>query len=374
MSFLTLFFERSYKNILKPILFRFDPELVHNHFIKIGSKLGEHRLTRLLTQLAFDFESPILEQIVAGMKFRNPIGLSAGFDKDANLVEIIPKVGFGYMEVGTVTLEPYRGNPTPRLMRLPNSKALVVNFGLKNIGVRRIIQKLSRKLRRDFKFAISVGKTNSPDTNSLQSGIRDYFGCLNELVSANVGDFYVINISCPNTFGGEPFTTKIRLEKLLAKLVKVKTEKPIFIKMPINLVWKDFDLLLKIIIKYRLAGVIIGNLNKDRSRPEIKDFIPENQKGGISGLPTQKLSDELIGKTYQKYCKKLAIIGVGGVFSPADAYRKIRLGASLVSLITGVIYEGPQLIGKINSELVEMLQKDGFGSISEAIGAEHRSI
>jgi dihydroorotate dehydrogenase subfamily 2 len=285
----------------------------------------------------------------------------------------MPEVGFSYMEVGTVTTDPYTGNPGPRLWRLPNSKALVVNFGLKNIGVKRIIQKLRDYKRTNFVLGISIGMTNSVKNKSIEAGVEDYYQCLRSLVRARIGKLYVINISCPNTFGGEPYTTPNKLDKLLKKLTTVKTRKPVFVKMPINLSWLEFEALLKVIVKYPMAGVIIGNLNKDRSRSEIKDPLPVSVKGGISGLPTQALSNTLIGKTYRKYGKKLTIIGVGGVFSAKDAYTKIRLGASLVSLITGMIYQGPQLIGQINEELVGMLEKDGFKSLSEAVGADSRT-
>ena len=220
----------------------------------------------------------------------------------------------------------------------------------------------------NYPISISIGKTNSTKTASQKAGIEDYYDCLKEFANAGIGDFYTINISCPNTFGGEPFTTPESLDPLLKKLQMVKTNKPIFLKMPINLEWKEFKQLLEIALKYKVNGVIIGNLNKDRQDPAIKDIIPEHVQGGISGKVTWALSNKLIYQTYKAYGKKLIIIGVGGIFSAEDAYKKIKRGASLVQLITGMIYEGPQLIGEINQGLVELIKRDGYKNISEAVG------
>lgn len=184
-----------------------------------------------------------------------------------------------------------------------------------------------------------------------------------------MGDMYTINISCPNTFGGEPFTTVKKLDKLLKKLVTVGHKKPMLVKMPINLALSEFEDLLKVIVKHKFSGVVIGNLTKEREKHLIKDPIPKGVKGGISGRPTWKLSNELISKTYHKYGNKLKIVGVGGVFTAEDAYEKIRRGASLVQMITGMIYGGPQIVGKINRGLVELLERDGYGSVGEAVGS-----
>ncbi len=361
-----------YKKTLKPILFKFDPELVHDHFTKAGHLLSRYSATRKVTKAIFSYQDERLVQTIAGIRFPNPVGLSAGFDKDANLLQILPSLGFGFMQVGSVTLKAYEGNPKPRLYRLPKSKGIVVYYGLKNTGVEKIIQKIKGFGRIKFPYSVSIAKTNDSCTVELLDGINDYFGSLDKLVREGVGDMYTINISCPNTFGGEPFTTPDKLDALLSKLKSIETKKPIYVKMPINLAWEDFNELLKVIVKHKLNGVIIGNLQKDYKDSSIKDSIPENIKGGISGKPTWELSNDLIAKTYKEYQGKLTIIGVGGIFSSEDAYEKIKLGANLVQLITGMIYEGPQLIGEINKGLVELLEKDGLNNISEAVGMYHK--
>jgi dihydroorotate dehydrogenase len=358
----------SYRNFIKPIFFKFDPELVHDRTSRLGRILGAVLPLRWLTKVLLNYNHESLAQEMFGIKFANPVGLSAGFDKNAKLIKILPAVGFGFYEIGTVTDQPYAGNPKPRLYRLPKSKALVVYYGLMNEGVRKIVARIKAYGRYEGALAVSVGKTNSEATKTEAAGIEDYYNCFKYIVEQNVGDFYDINISCPNTFGGEPFTTSAKLERLLTKLDTIKTVKPVFIKMPIDLNIAEFDKLLKVIITHNVQGVIIGNLTKDKAANTIKDLIPLHVKGGISGKPTWELSNRLISYTYQNYGERLKIIGVGGIFSAADAYYKIKLGASLVQLITGMIYEGPQLIGEINRGFAKLLRQDGFKNIYEAIG------
>ena len=371
MNLKAYFFETTYANILKPVLFKLDAERVHDSITFLGKHLGKIMITKSVIRKLFHYKNGVLQQNILGITFPNPVGLSEGFDKDANLVNILDDVGFGFMQVGSVTLKAYAGNAKPRLYRLPKSNGIVVNYGLKNIGVDNIIDKLKDFNNSNFPISVSVAKTNSKETVNTKDGINDYYECLKKLNKAGVGDFYTVNISCPNVFGGEPFTTPDRLNMLLTKLMSIKVKKPLFIKMPINLKWSEFNKLLIIIIKHKVQGVIIGNLTKVKDMNLIKDEIPNNIKGGISGKPTEKLSNELIGKTYRNYSDKLKIIGVGGIFSAEDAYQKIKLGASLVQLITGMIFNGPQLIGDINCGLARLLKKDGYKNISEAIGTSN---
>lgn len=392
-----LFLGKIYRTFVKPLFFRSDPEVAHNRCTDLGVMLSNYRFGKFITKLLFDYQHNSLEQEVLGVKFKNPVGLSAGFDKDAKLIGILEEVGFGFMSVGSITAKPYEGNKGARLHRLIKSEALVVYYGLKNIGVDKIIQKLnqykelypndakeenkqkeefSNNLERSgqkesattFPLFISIAKTNSPDTCEVDSGIADYAECFKKIVDSGVGDVYELNISCPNTFGGEPFTTPEKLNLLLKNLFLIQFTKPLFIKMPINLEWEQFEALLKVLVQFDVAGVIIGNLNKDHNSAALKEKVPEEIKGGISGKPTFELSNNLISLTYKHYGDKLIIVGTGGIFSAEDAYEKIKRGATLVQLITGMIYQGPQLIGEINSGLVKLLQKDGYNNIKDAIG------
>lgn len=360
-----------YQHLIKPVLFRFDPEFVHDRFTSLGHFLGKTKLTRSLVSLLLNYSSPALTQTVAGMEFTNPIGLAAGFDKNAMLLNILPQVGFGFEEVGSITLGSYAGNPKPRLFRLPKSQGLIVNYGLKNDGVEAITPRIRNSHSYPARIGISIAKTNDISTSTEKGGIEDYYNCLQKVEAAHTGDYYTINISCPNTFGGEPFTTATKLDKLLHKLNQVRTRRPMFVKLPINLSLVDFDSLLQVCVRHKVTGVVIGNLTKVRSKDLIKDTIPEPMKGGVSGKPTWQLSNDLISYTYQHYGDKLIIIGVGGIFSAEDAYEKIKRGATLLQLITGMIFEGPQLIGEINYGLTKLLEQDGYTNIHQAIGAYH---
>ncbi len=357
-----------YKNFLKRLLFLVDPEKVHHRFTQMGKLLGANPFTRFLTKLTFNYQNKILEQNLFGHKFKNPVGLSAGFDKNAELTQILPAVGFGLMEVGTITGEPCKGNEKPRLWRLPKSQALVVNWGLMNDGCEKAAEHLQNK-KFQIPLIISVGKTNCAETVDEEAGIKDYFKSYEKLLP--LADIIDINISCPNAFGGEPFTDPLKLEKLLNKIREIKTAKPVFLKMPCDLPFEKVDHLLEIAQKHQITGVICTNLTKERNNPKIIDEnIPET--GAISGKVVEEKADRMIAYIYKKTQGKLPIIGVGGIFSAEDAYKKIKLGASLVQLITGMIFEGPQLISEINLGLAKLLKKDGFKSLSEAIGIENK--
>lgn len=345
-----------YKNFLKPFFFLLDPEFVHDRITLTGRFLGSNFLTRGLATAFFSYSNPALEQNILGIRFKNPIGLAAGFDKDALLTDILPSVGFGFAEVGSITGEPCKGNPKPRLWRLKNSKSLVVYYGLKNEGSEKISQRL-----KDKKFAIPIGtsiaKTNSADTVETAQGIADYVKAFKKFT--DIGAYFTINISCPNAYGGLPFTDAKRLDLLLSQIDKLATKKPIFLKMSPDLSEKELDEILGVVKKHKVSGFISTNLTKN---------LKVAEKGGLSGKLVENLANRQIKMIYQKTKGKYVIIGCGGVFSAKDAYKKIKLGASLVQLVTGMIFEGPQLIGEINQGLVKLLQQDSFTNISQAIG------
>jgi dihydroorotate dehydrogenase len=355
-----------YKSLVKPVFFKIPPETVHDRMINLGKKLGNNAITRSLTSNLFNYKNPKLEQKILGIHFKNPIGLSAGFDKDAQLTDILPSVGFGFEEIGSITGEQCHGNPKPRLWRLINSKSLVVYYGLKNQGCKKIAKRIKNKF---FKIPIltSIAKTNSKSTVSTKDGINDYFKAYKEFT--DIGDISVINISCPNTFGGEPFHDSKKLGQLLKKLSEVNSTKPIFIKISPELSETELDKIIQVSRKYKVAGFICTNLSKNRQNLKLKDNITHT-KGGISGKPIEHQSNKIISYIYKKTKGEFIIIGVGGVDSAESAYKKICLGASLIQLITGMIYEGPQLISEINQGLVKLLEKDNLKNISEAIGKD----
>lgn len=355
-----------YQTLVKRIFFQIDPEIIHDRIIGVGKFLGTNTVTRSFSAAAFFYSNNNLEQTILGVRFPNPTGLAAGFDKDAVLTDILPSVGFGHVEVGSITGEPCSGNPSPRLWRLKKSKGLVVYYGLKNEGCEKISKRLKKK-----KFTIPIGtsiaKTNNKKTVELNAGIEDYVKAYKEFT--DIGSYFTINISCPNTFGGEPFTDAGKLDKLLSETDKIKTKKPMFLKISPDLTRREIDKIIEVSNQHKVDGFVCANLTKNRKNKKIIDkSIPE--KGGISGKVVEDLSNELISYIYQKTKGKYIIIGCGGVFSAEDAYKKIKLGASLIQLITGMVFEGPQLISEINRGLVALLKNDGFNNISQAVGID----
>ncbi|MBI2632340.1 quinone-dependent dihydroorotate dehydrogenase, partial [Candidatus Pacearchaeota archaeon] len=289
--------------------------------------------------------------------FKNPVGLSAGFDKNAELINILPSIGFGFMEVGSITARQCEGNVGIRLKRLPKKKSIWVNMGLNNKGANAISNKLKNK---KFKvpIGISIAKTNCKETTDTEKGINDYIETIKIFESKNIGDFFVLNISCPNSYGGQTFHNPGLYERLLKEIVKIKIKKPIFVKLSPDLSKKNIDKIINISDKYIIKGFVCSNLTKKHSF----------RKGGLSGKAVEEKANRMIKYIYKKTRGKFIIIGVGGIFSAEDAYKKIKLGASLVELITGLIYQGPGLISKINSEIVKLLNQDNYSNIKEAIG------
>ncbi|MBI4272935.1 quinone-dependent dihydroorotate dehydrogenase [Candidatus Uhrbacteria bacterium] len=356
----------AYQKLLKQFFFSQDPEDVHEKITHLGVRLGAWPLMRVVTDAMFSYHHPSLRQTVDGISFSNPIGLAAGFDKNASLTDILPSVGFGFVEVGSITGEPCEGNPRPRLWRLQKSGGLVVYYGLKNDGCEAVAKKMKQKKYR-VPVGISIAKTNCQRTVDVQSGIDDYAKAF--LAFQDIGDYCTINISCPNAFGGEPFTNPSHLRLLLERIDSIPYEKPIYLKLASDLTVDQLDGLLDAVAGHRISGFISTNLAKKRDPSLLKDTsIPE--VGGISGVPVRDISDNQVRYLYQKTKGAYTIIGCGGVFSAEDAYRKIRGGASLIQLITGMIFEGPQLISSINQGFVKLLKKDGFSSITQAIGAD----
>jgi dihydroorotate dehydrogenase len=305
---------------------------------------------------------------VCGIEFKNPLGLGAGFDKDARLTQILPSLGFGYEEIGSITGQPCKGNAKPRLWRLVKSQSIVVYYGLNNLGCNIIYDNLLNK-KFSFPVGISIAKTNSPDTVDLHDGVADYLKAYKRMES--IGDYVTINISCPNAYGGQPFTDKKSLDELLSAIINFKKSKPIFIKLSPDL---SKDQILDIIAlsdKYELDGFICSNLTKKRDFPEISDEnIPD--KGGLSGKVVEKMANEMIKFLYREVGDKFVIVGCGGIFTASDAYKKIKLGASLLQMVTGLIFKGPHVVSEINRGLVELLKADGLSNISEAIGVDNK--
>ena len=313
-----------------------------------GEVFGTFPPARWLISLVWGYRGRDISKLVDGVRYGRPVLLSAGFDTDGRLSRILPSISFGGEEVGSVTARPCTGNALPRLTRLIRNNSLVVWKGLRNHGAEIIAERLvHKKTPEGFVVGISIAQTNDENVCDAESGLEDYHQTFKIMNEKKVGDYYTINISCPNTFGGETFTTPELLTRLLTKLATVSCDKPRYIKMPINLAWDDFNALLKIIDTFGYDGVVIGNLNKKYSMLDFRDDAPKEWRGGLSGKPCFELSNELTRRTREAYGERFTIIGVGGIFSPEDALAKFRAGADLVQLITGMIFEGPGLVGRI---------------------------
>ena len=356
LIYLTAF---AYQKLVKPVMFLIDSEVVHNQMTRFGELLGKSRLIKWLFNFAYKENHPSLARTIAGIKFPSPVGLAAGFDYEAKLTQITSSIGFGFQSVGTITNNPYEGNPTPRLGRLPKSKSLMVNKGFKNLGAKATAKKLKR-LNFNIPIGISIGRTNTLKLKTQKQSVADIISAFKVFERAKIkNSYYELNISCPNLVGNITFYPLKNLKELLDAVDKLSIKKPIFVKMPIEKSNQDFLAMLRVIAKSSMAGVIIGNLQKDRSdkafdQEEVKKF----PVGNFSGKPTFNRSNELIKLTYKYYKKRLIIIGCGGIFNTNDAYTKLKLGASLVQLITGIIYQGPLLPAEINFGLEELLKKN----------------
>lgn len=342
-----------YKTLSKPLLFLIKPDAVHHAVLRFTPQIASWPMVVRKISWLYHFRHPALERVIAGIPFPNPVGLPAGYDYNGDLTDVTPALGYGWHTIGTVTFQPYQGNPPPFFTRLPESRGLIVNKGLKNDGAAAIARKLTG---RTFKIptGISIASTNK-SFDSIKEQIMDIAQSFIIFeTSAVQHSYYELNISCPNVFGGEPFTTPERLEPLLTTLDLLYLSKPVFVKMPIDQSIQETTALLSCIAKHSIAGVIFGNLTKDKNNPAItpaEQKIWSAQPGNVSGKATYERSNQLIKLAKRSLPPTMTVIGTGGIFSPADAAEKMSLGADLIQLITGSIFEGPQLVGQINHSL-----------------------
>ncbi|OGZ06721.1 MAG: hypothetical protein A3C13_03030 [Candidatus Lloydbacteria bacterium RIFCSPHIGHO2_02_FULL_50_11] len=345
-----------YRSVLKPVLFRLTtPDTAHDIFVAVGEFAGKYAILRALVSFFYEYKGKNISKVVDGITYRTPILLSAGFDSNGRLTRILRSMSFGGEEIGSTTAKLCEGNPLPRMTRLVRNKSIVVYKGLRNDGVDALIRRLKQTPRiPEYVIGVSIARTNSKEVNkTIEAGIADYVETFKKLNEANIGDYYTINISCPNSFGGETFIDPTLFPRLMAELSKVKCTKPLYIKMPINIPWNDFKQLLETADTYGVQGVIIGNLNKNYKDLDHPEDAPAQFRGGLSGKPCFTLSNELIKKTRAKYGKRLTIIGVGGILTPEDALEKFKAGADLIQMISGMIFGDPGMMKAICERYAE---------------------
>ena len=287
------------------------------------------------------------------------------------LADVLGSVGFGFAEIGSVTAEPCAGNPRPRLWRIPKDRALVVHYGLANNGVDSVTTQL-KSAHPLIPIGASIARTNRNDIRG-ERAIEDYARSF-RMLSPHAA-YITLNISCPNASDERCFSEPAFLEPLLRRIHTESLRKPVFLKLKPDMTHEEFDALVAVTDRYSwITGFIISNLTTNRSglRTDAAALRNISEKGGLGGKPTEKLSNELLAHAYRTIGHRYTLVGCGGVMSGEDAYRKIRLGASLVQLISGLIYEGPTLIRRINRELARLLATDGFQTVAAAVGSAHR--
>ena len=368
-------------SILKPFLFNLDPETAHDLAIK---------------SLKFDFipekffkveNEEILETTFLKRKINNPIGLAAGFDKSAEVYKQLSKLGFGLIEVGTVTPEKQFGNPKPRIFRLEEDEALINRLGFNNDGLETIVDRLDRRIDTSVALGVNIGPNY--DSSSYE---YDFLKCFYNIMKYALADYVTINISSPNTENLRDYQEESKLESLIKEINKLKKtpisfsdmsislkktiglpgkeiiDIPVFLKLSPDIKDSSVEKISEIIINQKISGVILTNTS-NINRSSLKSSN-KNQVGGLSGKPIRELSTRLIKKFYKELKGKAYIIGVGGVDSGKSAFEKITAGANAVQLYTGMIYKGPGIVKAIKKELIEILETEGIKNIKDAVGKD----
>lgn len=348
--------------IFRPFIFLLPAEKAHNLAIKFIKFFP--RTTNLLS-CSREYDSLKIELL--DLEFKNPVGMAAGFDKNAEIFDNLKDFGFGFVEVGTVTPKPQLGNPKPRIFRLAKDKAIINRLGFNNLGSDYFEENINRRKVSDLILGINVGKNK--DT---QDPISDYLDLIQRFYRQ--ANYLVINISSPNTKNLRDIQNKENLDEFLFQIVSLKEKlreeygknTPILLKVAPDLDEERQKNISEIVLKNKIDGIIISNTTIDRDL----NLMDENktQEGGLSGKPLFKKSNEVLKNIYQYTNKKVPIIAVGGISSAEDAYEKIKNGASLVQIYSAFIYEGFSLVEKIKKELNDMVAKDGYKNISQAIG------
>ncbi len=335
-----------YNIFLKPIFFLFNPETIHGivfFYLRLPGM-------RSLIKLFFSYENDKLSQNIFDMQFKNPIGLAAGLDKDAQAFDTIGAFGFSFVEIGTVTPKPQPGNAKPRLFRLKKNKALINRMGFNNRGVDYAVEKL-KKRKYDVIIGANIGK-NKVTPN--EEAYKDYEICFNKLF--DYVDYFVVNVSSPNTPNLRALQEKEPLTNLLSKLMKInnskKNPKPLLLKIAPDLTNSQLDDIVEIVETTKISGLIATNTTIERNDLDYtKEEIEQIGNGGLSGKPVKKRSTEVIKYLNKKSGGKIKIIGVGGISNAEDAKEKLDAGASLVQIYTSYIYEGPAVVRKIKKDL-----------------------
>ena len=357
-----------YNSLVKPLMFRLDAEQAHDAMHQFACKASSNDLLKGLARLIYNYQSPKLSQNLWGLPFRNPIGLAAGFDKNGHIPEIMEALGFGFIEIGSITGNPSTGNPKPRLFRLPRDRALINRMGLNNDGAKTIVKRLKNK-NISIPLGINIAKTHDPNVMG-DLAIRDYKHSFTE--ARKVADYITVNISCPNTTEGKTFEEPAALDELLAAL-NIRDDArmvPTLVKVSSDLSQKQLMALLQICEDHRVHGYIACNTSANRKNLTTPtDRLNTIGRGGLSGRPIAEKSIQIIQWISNEIKGQKPIIGVGGIDSFSTALRMLLAGADLLQVYSGLIYEGPGLLKRINRELMGQLKELHAESIHQLVKA-----
>ncbi len=340
-----------YKFLVRPLLFLFDPEAVHHFTFTILRLKGKIPGFKTILKLLFDFHRPSLERNILGLQFKNPVGLAAGFDKDAKLIDELACLGFGFIEIGTLTPKAQSGNEKPRLFRLPKDKAIINRMGFNNEGVGIAVERL-KKRKSQVIVGGNIGKNKiTPNENAAD----DYAYCFEALYP--YVDYFVVNVSSPNTPGLRELQEKEPLKKLLTYVKQLSLSKPkpkpVLLKIAPDLTDAQLDDIIDILQQTKTDGVIATNTTISRDALQTSgEKTKQIGAGGLSGAPLCNRSNEVIAYLRKKLGKDFPIIGVGGIMNANDAIEKLKAGADLIQIYTGFVYEGPGFIKQILKKLV----------------------
>lgn len=378
-----------YQSSIRPILFsvlKADPEWLHHQTFRILSWFEQNsdrppsQWVQARLQQAYCLKHAAMEQTLWGLNFPNPLGLAAGFDKDGMAARLWGNLGFGFAELGTVTLHAQPGNPRPRLFRLLQDQAVLNRMGFNNQGAEALAQRLAAGKVESLDhnpqgsysiipLGINLGKSK---VTPLEAAAADYLGSFRQL--QDLGDYFVVNVSSPNTPGLRSLQDAAQLRVILETLQQENNaQKPILVKIAPDLEWDAIADVIQLAQTYQLAGIVATNTTIRRDglqtqRIEATGKPVTEEAGGISGAPVRQRSTEVIRFIYQQTQGQLPIIGVGGIFTAEDAWEKITAGASLIQVYTGWIYEGPWMVRRILQGLVDKVEERGLTSISQAVG------
>lgn len=357
-----------YNSLIKPLLFKLDAEQAHDLVYQFGETASHSSFLQMLARLMYNYQSPKLSQNIWGLDFRNPIGLAAGFDKNGRIPEIMEATGFGFVEIGSITGNPNTGNPKPRMFRLTEDRAIINRMGLNNDGAKTIVKRLKNK-DLSIPLGINIAKTHNPNIMG-DDAIRDYVHSFVE--AKKVADYITVNISCPNTSEGKTFENPSALNELLSAL-EIRDDArvvPTAVKFSSDLNRNELMDLLEVCEDHSIHGYVACNTSSKReglktSRKKLKRI----GRGGLSGRPLAEKTIKIVSWISDATKGQKPIIGVGGIDSFNTALRMMLAGADLLQVYTGLIYEGPGLLKKINRELVKEMEKLYVSSIHQLVPA-----